>query len=334
MTTMDDVARAAGVAGSTVSHVLNGTRHVNDETRRRVEEAITATGYRPNHIARALAAGKTYTVGLVLPVKTNPYLVDIVHAVDVAASAVGYTLMLGDSQDDPDAEERAVRNILQRKVDGVLLAPGPGSIDRAIPQMLKSETPFVLIDRPIADLECDQVVVDNFEAARELTAHVLSHGYTEIAVIKGAPGIGPTEQRYAGHLQALAEAGLVQDPGLALAGDNDEQQSRRVVNEMLESGRRPHAIVSLNNAMTLGAMHALRALRLQIPRDVALVSFDDFAWADLFAPRLTAVAQDSGRIGAAAVELLLRRMAEPGEPTTTVVVPTEFHIRDSCGTHD
>jgi LacI family transcriptional regulator len=332
MTTMDDVAKAAGVAGSTVSHVLNGTRHVNESTRRRVEDAIRSTGYRPNHIARALAAGKTSTLGLILPVKTNPYLVDIIHAVDVAASALGYTLMLGDSQDDPDAEERAVGNILQRKVDGIILAPGLDSADRAIPQIVASGTPLVLIDRPITELACDQVIVDNFEAARELTAHVISHGYTDIAVLRGAPGIGPTDQRHDGFLKALANAGREEDPALSLVGYNDERRTREAVLDLYQSGRRPRAIVSLNNAMTLGAMRALRLLQLEIPTDVALVSFDDFAWADLFSPRLTAVAQDSGRLGNSAVELLLRRIADPGEPRT-LVIPTEFHIRDSCGTH-
>lgn len=124
---MDDVARLAGVSTSTVSHVLNGTRKVNAETRLRVEEAIEQTGYRRNVVARALAAGRTNTVGLSISALTNPYFGSLVHAVERALSDAGYVLIVGDSHDEAESEKRVVDSLLGRKVDGMIVAPAAGS---------------------------------------------------------------------------------------------------------------------------------------------------------------------------------------------------------------
>jgi LacI family transcriptional regulator len=333
MTTMDDVARAAGVAGSTVSHVLNGTRQVNLDTRKRVEEAILATGYRRNSVARSLAAGRTEMIGFTVPLGTNPYIVDIASAVESAATAAGYTLMFTDTKDDADVEERAIAQFLEHRVDGIIMAPGPGSDNAAISRILRAGTPLVLIDRAVPGVDCDQVTIDNEESAYQLTTHLLSHGYRDIAAVVGRDGIWPTDQRWKGFARALLEAGLTPDPGLVVKGEADEAVTEQGILDLYASGRSPDAILALNNAMTLGTMRALRTLGLDVPRDVALGSFDDFPWADLFHPRLTAIAQDAAGLGRIAIELLIERIADPTRPSERIELPTTFNIRDSCGGH-
>lgn len=330
MTTMGDVARLAGVSPSTVSHVLNGTRNVNTATRLRVEAAIEEIGYRRNGVARSLAAGRTHTVGLSISALTNPYFGSLVHAVERALSDAGYVLIVGDSHDDVVSEQRVTGSLLDRQVDGMIVAPAAGSERVTLPEITRTGTPLVLIDRGV-DAGCDQVGPENFDSAKSLTEHLLDLGHRRIAVVRGLAGISSTIERFDGYCAALAERGITVDPALVLDGDSNTEVAEREVHSLMSRKDRPRALVSLNNAMTIGTLKALRGLGLSIPSDVAFVCYDDFEWSDLFEPRLTAAAQDVETIGATAVELLLGRMRGNNDAPQQIRVPTTFHHRNSCG---
>jgi len=330
MTTMGDVARLAGVSPSTVSHVLNGTRKVDSATRSRVEAAIAETGYRRNGVARSLAAGRTHTVGLSISALTNPYFGSLVHAVERALSDAGYVLIVGDSHDDAESEKRVTDSLLDRQVDGIIVAPAPGSHRRALPVIAAARTPLVLIDRAV-DLECDQVGPENFDSARTLTEHLLDVGHRRIAVVRGIAGISSTAERFDGYAAALAARGIPVDDDLVVDGESSTEVAERQVHALMASAHRPSALVSMNNAMTIGTLKALRRLDLSIPGDVAFACFDDFEWSDLFEPKLTAVAQDVETIGATAARLLLRRIDHQGDAPQRIRVPSTLHHRNSCG---
>lgn len=330
MTTMGDVARLAGVSASTVSHVLNGTRKVNTATRLRVEAAIEEVGYRRNGVARSLAAGRTHTVGLSISALTNPYFGSLVHAVERALSDAGYVLIVGDSHDDVVSEQRVTGSLLDRQVDGMIVAPAAGSERFTLPEITRTATPLVLIDRGVA-AGCDQVGPENFEAAKSLTEHLLDRGHRRVAVVRGIAGISSTIERFEGYCAALAGRGIAIDPALVLDGESSTDAAERVVYALMSDVDRPAALVSLNNAMTIGTLKALRGLGLSIPNDVAFACYDDFEWSDLFEPRLTAAAQDVDTIGTTAVELLLARMRGNTDAPQQIRVPTTFHHRNSCG---
>ena len=330
MKTMGDVARIAGVSASTVSHVLNGTRKVNTATRLRVEAAIEETGYRRNGVARSLAAGRTHTVGLSISALTNPYFGSLVHAVERALSDAGYVLIVGDSHDDVTSEQRVTGSLLDRQVDGMIVAPAAGSERVTLPEITGTGTPLVLIDRGV-DAGCDQVGPENFSSTRSLAAHLLELGHRRIAVVRGLAGISSTIERFDGYCAALTDHGVPFDPALVVEGESNTELAEREVHALMSRADRPSALVSLNNAMTIGTLKALRSLGLSIPGDVAFSCYDDFEWSDLFEPRLTAAAQDVETIGATAVELLLRRMRGNDDPPQQIRVPTSFHHRNSCG---
>lgn len=330
MKTMGDVARIAGVSPSTVSHVLNGTRKVNTATRLRVEAAIEEIGYRRNGVARSLAAGRTHTVGLSISALTNPYFGSLVHAVERALSDAGYVLIVGDSHDDVTSEQRVTGSLLDRQVDGMIVAPAAGSERITLPEITRTGTPLVLIDRGV-DAGCDQVGPENFSSARSLTAHLLDLGHRRIAVVRGLAGISSTIERFDGYCAALADRGIAVDPALVLDGESNTDVAERVVHALMSHTDRPTALVSLNNAMTIGTLKALRTLGLSIPGEVAFSCYDDFEWSDLFAPRLTAAAQDVETIGVTAVELLLRRIHGSDDAPQQIRVPTTLHHRNSCG---
>ena len=327
---MGDVARLAGVSASTVSHVLNGTRKVDAATRVRVEAAIVKTGYRRNVVARSLAAGRTHTIGLSISALTNPYFGNLVHAVEQALSNAGYVLIVGDSHDEVQSEKRVIDSLLDRQVDGMIVAPSAGSERDTLPEIARTRTPLVLIDRGV-DVESDQVVPENFSSTRSLTAHLLDLGHRRIGVVRGLAGISSTTERFDGYSAALADRGVVVDPALVLDGASNTDVAEREVRALMSGVDRPTALVSLNNSMTIGALKAVRGLGLSIPADVAFVCFDDFEWSDLFEPRLTAAAQDVETIGATAAELLLARIRGHDGPPRRIYVPTTFHHRNSCG---
>lgn len=330
MITMGDVARIAGVSASTVSHVLNGTRKVDTVTRQRVEAAIEETGYRRNVVARSLAAGRTHTVGLSISALTNPYFGSLVHAVEQALSDAGYVLIVGDSHDHVESEKRVTDSLLDRQVDGMIVAPAAGSERVTLPEITRTGTPLVLIDRGV-DIGCDQVGPENFSSARALTEHLLDRGHRRIGVVRGLAGISSTTERFDGYCAALTGRGIAVEDTLVLDGESSTDVAEREVHALMSGENRPTALVSLNNAMTIGTLKAVRGLGLSIPSDVAFVCYDDFEWADLFEPRLTAAAQDVETIGTTAVELLLRRMRGDDDAPHQIRVPTTFHHRNSCG---
>src|SRR4029077_18350740 len=169
-TTMADVAQAAGVSTSTVSHVLNSTRKVSEPTERAVREAIKATGYTHERIARSLATGRTRTIGLAMSAISNPYFAELAHAIEQEAADAGYSLLLADTHDDPERELRATRDLLSRRVDGVILAPSAEPA-AALDLLRKRGIPVVLIDR-FAPVELDQIATENVASTARLVEHL------------------------------------------------------------------------------------------------------------------------------------------------------------------
>jgi LacI family transcriptional regulator len=331
--TMADVAEVADVAASTVSHVLNGTRHVSDQTRKRVQDAISSTGYRHNALARSLVTQRTYTIGLSISVLTNPYFASLVHAMEQVASKAGYTLVLGDSHDEIDIERRVVSSLLDRRVDGLIIAPSPGAEQSVIPMVRNNSTPFVLIDR-LLPTDCDQVAPTNIQPVEMLTSHLLDLGHLRIAAVTGLPGLPSSIERQEGYEKALLARGITPDPQLIACGQSNVEDAYLQTLELLRRSDPPTALVVLNNAMTIGAMKALRQLGRSIPRDMALVCYDDFEWADLFEPRLTAMAQDVVAMGRTAVEMLLERIEGSDKPRRQIQIDPTYRHRASCGCHE
>lgn len=333
MVTMGDVARLAGVSQSTVSHVLNDTRTVSDASRAAVLRAIADTGYRQNALARSLATSRTMTLGLASTPVSNPYFGDLVQSVERSARAAGYSLLLGDTHDDPDQEQQVVQHLADRRVDGVLLAPSAGAAEGALPFLRAAGLPTVLVDR-FAHAELDQVAPENENATSMLTEHLADLGHHRITMVSGLAGLHSSTERLAGYRRVMRRRGLDDDPALVVEGRSSVATAEQAVLDHFAAGHRPSAMVIGNNAMTIGAMKALRRLGVRIPEDVALVCYDDFEWADLFEPRLTAIAQDVQAMGTRAVSMMVDRINDPDLPFRQERIPPRYQHRTSCGCTD
>ncbi|MEU3844415.1 LacI family DNA-binding transcriptional regulator [Streptomyces sp. NPDC028635] len=335
MPTMADVARSAGVSVATVSHVLNGTRPVLPRTRQAVLDAIDALGYTPNTLARSLVTSRTRSIGLAVSAISNPYFTEILQGVEAAALEEGYGLLIADPHDDPGHERRVVQLLHERRVDGVIVAPSPRP-DDLVGYLARHAVPTVFLDRAVdaptdPAFRFDQVHAENAAPTARLVTHLAGLGHRRIGLVAGLPGLSTTRERVGGYRQGLAAAALPCDERLVVHGDSEAAGAERATAELLASAAPPTALVSANNAMTIGALRALRARGLTVPGDIALCCFDDFAWADVFSPRLTAIAQPSRELGATAVRVLLERLAEPERPARAVRLPCSFVHRTSCG---
>ena len=330
MTTMAEVAREAKVSITTVSHVLNGTRHVNAETVKRVHAAIERTGYRPSSVARALAGARTHSLGLAISGISNPYFADVIAAIEAEAAQRGYTLLLGDTHDEPQKELQMVQELVLRRVDGLVLAPSPDAEDHALAYLARQKVPVVLVDR-FVPVDVDQIGPENEGPTGQLVEHLVERGHRRIGLVAGLEGLSTTTERIAGYRAALQRSRLPVDETLIASGASQHEPARAATHRLLDAPDPPTALVAANNAMTIGVMHALRERRLRVPEDIALVAFDDFEWSDLFHPYLTAIAQPTREIGAQAVQMLVARLDEPERPTRRVRLAPTFVHRESCG---
>lgn len=331
--TIRDVARLAAVSLATVSNVLNQTRPVAAETRERVLKAVQALGYAPHAAARSMRGRSSGLIGLIVADITNTFFTSLVHAVERAANARGYAVVLCNSDEDPAREERHLQLLRTQRVDGIILAAtGQRSSARAAALALQ-RSPVVLVDRGLDELGLDAVVLDNRRAALDATRHILGFGHRRVAMIGGPPSISTGAERLAGYREALLEAGVPYDAARVCDAGFREEPAYAATRELLAlpPGRRPTALFAANSLIAIGVMRAIADARLRCPEDVSVVSIDDFAWANAFRPRLTTVAQPIDAMGDAAVRLLLARIDghAPAEARSEVLAP-HLQVRDSC----
>ncbi|MBA2950433.1 LacI family DNA-binding transcriptional regulator [Streptomyces himalayensis] len=334
MATIVDVAKLAGVSTSTVSHVLNATRPVREDTRARVEEAIRATGYRRDSVARAMRRSRTDSIGLVVSDVTQPAFAEMVRGVEHEAAAAGHTLLLANSGEDPSRELRALRVLTERRVDGLIIAPVGGSHRKEMTEIQQRGTPLVLMDR-LGGIRADQVGVENVLPMRDVVLHLIEHGHRRIALAAGDAAVSTISERRQGYLDALAEASIETDDSLVLMGSGLAADVRRRMTELLQEPDRPTAVVAASTEAAIGVLEAAGALDLKTPRDFAFATFDGFPHADLFHPRISTITQPAYEIGSTAMQLLLSRLEDdPKTSYRSVRLAPEITYRESCGCPD
>jgi len=325
-----DVARLAGTSPAVVSYVLNGgPRGVSPETKARVLAAIEQLGYHPNGIARSLRMNRTMTLGLVVPDTSNPFFAELGRAIEEAAFARGYTLLVGNAAEIDERQTTYVRTFLARQVDGLFLVPAHGAAG-CLPHLQRTRTPWVAIDRRLGGIEAATVLVDNRGGARTATEHLLGHGRTRIGCIAGPKDVMPATDRVAGWREALAEAGVRPSEMRVVHGEFGRHAGYLAAKQILAGGDHDALFVA-SDEQAVGALRAVNELGLRCPEDMAVASFDGIAATAYSVPALTTMTQPFAEIGSTAVAGLVGRIAEPSIPAETVVLPVTLVARGSCG---
>jgi LacI family transcriptional regulator len=330
--TIRDVARLSGVSPMTVSRVINQSERVSPETRRRVQDAIAELGYVPSRLARGLSRQRTGTLAVIVPDVANPFFTAIVRAAEEAARRADYHVILGDTRADLSLEREVVEDLIAHRVEGTLIAPVS---DRSLAHLRRLEkfgVPFVLIDRTVPEVEADVILGDSTGGARRLVEHLLSLGHRRIGLIIESDEVSTARERRSGYEAALSAAGMPLDPSLVVETTADPIGGTMGMTRLLELERHPSAVFTVNNLVALGAIEAVRAAGLDVPRDVALVCFDDIDYASRLYPFLTAMEQPAQMFGTLGAQLLLDRIeGRSAERRNEIVLPGEFIIRKSCG---
>ena len=336
MSTINDVAKLAGVSAMTVSRVINNSGYIGRETRSRVEAAIAELAYVPNAVGRQLRSKQTKMLALVLSDIMNPFFTTIARGVEDVARARGFSVMFCNTDESEAEEAQYLLMLVQRQVDGVLLVPASTS-GKPLRLLSSHHMPVVVLDRRIQSRQIDSVRSDSEAGAYTLTQHLIGLGHRRIAMLTGRRSVSTSIDRVAGYCRAMFDAGIELDDDLVRYGEYNygeynQVDGNRMAQEVVALDPRPTAIFAANNFIAFGAMRGLRGAGLRVPEDVSIVAFDDLPVAWLSDPFMTVVDQPAYEIGRRAAELLLSRLdGTISGPGREVVLPSELIIRRSSG---
>jgi LacI family transcriptional regulator/LacI family repressor for deo operon, udp, cdd, tsx, nupC, and nupG len=331
MSSLTDVAKAAGVSIATVSRVISHPDKVAHDTQTRVRKAMKELSYQPNRVARRLRqrGGRRHLLGLIIPDIQNPFFSEMARGVEDVAYANEFAVMLCNSDEDLNKESFYLDVMRAESVDGIILPP-INDRDPAVVKMAASGMPIVTVDRSLSESTVDQVEVDNRQGAFDAVTHLIKVGHRRIGLITGRLNVSTSRERKAGYEQALAARDLAVDPNYMRIGDYKQTSGRTLADELLALANPPTALFVANNLMAVGAMEAIHKRKLKIPGDVAIIGFDDLPWADALDPPLSVVRQPAYEVGRAAAELLLKRLTNRNSPAAWLRLRPRLILRSSC----
>ena len=330
MTTIRDVAKAAGVSTATVSAVINDSAYVSPDLRTRVLSAIGELRYAPSQVARNLKRGRTQLIALAVADLANPFYSRIVWAAEAAAAAWGYALVIFNSDENPDTEQRVLSRIRSLGCDGVVLVP-VGAATQYSAGILHEGAPVVLLGRSVDDQSIDTVTLDNLSAGRQATSYLLDLGHTRIGSIIGPLHLTTGRGRYDGMVEAMKARGLAPRPDHVRSGEFREDVAYSVARDLLRQPDRPSALYVANGVMALGVMRALADLGLRCPEDISIASTDNIAGIGGLRPQLTRTEHPALEMTNEALRMLVDRIKGTIDvPGRNVVFQPALVVGDSC----
>jgi DNA-binding LacI/PurR family transcriptional regulator len=331
---MREVAQLAGVSAKTVSNVLSDYPYIRPETRARVMAAVDQLGYQINVAARTLRSGRTRAIGLALPELSQAYFAELADAVIRSASRHGYTVFIEQTSARRATELETIAGMHRHSIDGLIFSPL--ALGQEDARYLDVDFPLVVLGERILRSPADHVTMPNEAASKAAVAHLLERGRRRIAVIGTHPDDpeGTAATRFRGYSEALREAGIEVDPRLVLdARSWHRADGAAAAVALLEPGLEVDGLFCFNDALALGAMHALQTRGVRVPEDVAVVGFDDIEDSRYATPALSTISPGREEIAARAVDLLIERIEGPDDVDAPAQIEVGFSlvIRASSG---
>lgn len=323
-----DIAREAGVSTATVSHVINNTKYVTDETREKVQRAIKKFNYHPNAHAQMLALGRSKIIGLLVSDISNPFFPEIIKSIEAAVFAIGYNLILLNTNYEADRAVEYVQRLIQMKVAGIILMIA--EFDEAlIEEAKRKKTSIVFHDLGIVGEKMSNIILDYSVGIDEAVQHLVSLGHKNIVHIAGAHEIHSARVRRQAFINSMKRHLPEAARPKIYEGDFRFEGGRLAASQILEGKTMPTAVVVANDLMALGAMQEFKAAGLHVPQDISIVGFDDISFASLSEPPLTTVCSPRVEIGRRAVEALMLTVDRNHPQGIEIRIPTYLIKRDS-----
>ncbi len=313
---------------ATVSRTINEVDRVSPEVRERVLAAAESLSYRPNAVARSLRAQNTRTLGLVIPNIKNPFFTQVARAIEDAARERGYSLIFGNTDEDPEKEAEYLNVLLEKQVDGLIVSPARATSSQ-LEELLWNGVPVVFLDRYVRGIEAPVVRADGRRAVDELVEYLVGFGHEKLAIISGPAETVPGRERLDAFVKGAEERNVPVDEGRIKVGDFRRKSGYKAMRDLLERDEPPTAVFAANNLMALGALQALKRAGIRVPEDISFASFDDVSWFELVDPSITAIAQPVRELGIAAAQMLPALVE--GEEVESVILDAELVVRGSCG---
>ncbi|WFA10141.1 LacI family DNA-binding transcriptional regulator [Tissierella sp. Yu-01] len=330
--TMKEIARRANVSTATVSRVINNKGPISEITKSKVLAAIETLEYHPNLVARSLKNSTTHTISLVVSDISNAYFAKLSLAVEQVIHPKGYTLIVCSTGDSPEKEAGDLKNLLEKKVDGIILNTTGGNNEYI--SALSRKAPLVLCNRKIDnfDINCDFIDNDNYTASYKLTSNLIEQGHKKIGIVNGPMIVSSAQERFEGFKDAMNKISIniTQDYEYYFDARYDEQSGYEVAKKVASLENKPTALVIMNGPMTIGALRYFRSQNIRIPEDISIVSATDIINQDLFYIELNAAIMDPWIIGKRAAEMLIERIEQDNKiPNREVRFYPEIRIGNS-----
>lgn len=328
--TIKDIAKMAGVSTATVSKVVNNKdQNISLATRQRVLNMIKDYNYVPNRIASSMITKKTDSIGLVIPDIANPFFPEIARGVEDIANKHGYNVMLCNTDNNVNKEERYIAMLQEKMVDGIILTSS--SRRDGVPlDLSKINIPVITVDRHIEGLKTrGKIVVDNFSGAYEAVKYMLNKGYRRILHLAGPSQSRPSKERYEGYKKAISDFGKDIDEQLYINGFFTSEWGYTGVKKAFDKKIEFDGLFCGNDLIALGAMKALREAGLKIPFDVGIVGFDNIYMTTMIEPQLTTVHQPNYQMGFKATQMLINLIENKIVKKNEEVLKTKLIIRES-----
>lgn len=327
--TITDVAEIAGVSKSTVSHVINNTRFVEDVTRSRVLKVVEELGYQPSLVARSLTTNRTETIGIIVSDVTNNFFGDVLHGIEDIVRPANYNLVVCNTDEILEREDHYIDLLLRQRVDGIIAAATSKKWD-VLSKAGVQHTPLVFVDREYEGLSGPFIGVDNYGGARMGVKHLIECGHKKIGIVAGFQRLSTMRNRLAGFKDELTAHHIHLPEERIITSPLSIEAGRQAALKLLTLPERPTAVFINNNFLSLGTLLAIKELGLRCPEDVALIGFDDHPWAEVACPPLTVVRQPARQVGKEAASIMLELINGAQSTSSRVYLNCELVIRSSC----
>lgn len=318
----------------TVSRVINNKANVDANTRQRVLDMAKTMGYTPNHVAKSLVSQKTHTIGVVLPEIHHVFFSEVVSGIEDVVYKNNYQLFLTNSAESEKREKHVIQALRSKRVDGIILSCAQDSTDHEYySQLVKSGVPLVFFDRCVDDIGASCIRVNDEASSKEVTQHLIEHGYKKIGHLKGQNNVSVARERLDGFKHALKESNLPINEEWIQESGFSEQGGYNAMMKILSKPRDawPRAMVAVNDPVAFGAIKAMDEVGVSVPDEIAIVGFSDDIRSELLKCPLTTIRQPAYTIGKKAAEKLINTIEENDEPIVDIRISTKLIVRKSCG---